>query len=31
MTRMDFFDLSDRYTSLDAKKDPLVRINVVAP
>jgi len=31
MTRMDFFDLSDRYISLDAKKDPLVWINVVAP
>ena len=26
-----FFDLSDRYASLDAKKDPLVEINAVVP
>ena len=26
-----FFDLSDRYESLDAKKDPLVEINAVVP
>ena len=29
MAQMGFFDLSDRYTSLDAKKDPLVEINAV--
>jgi hypothetical protein len=28
---MGFFDLSDRYASLDAKKDPLVEIDTVAP
>jgi IS5 family transposase len=28
---MGFFDLSDRYASLDAKKDPLVEINAVVP
>ena len=27
MAQMEFFDLSDRYASLDAKKDPLVEIN----
>ena len=26
-----FFDLSDRYASLDAKKDPLVEIDAVVP
>jgi hypothetical protein len=26
MAQMGFFDLSDRYASLDAKKDPLVEI-----
>ena len=26
MTQMGFFDLSDRYASLDAKKDPLVEM-----
>lgn len=31
MTQMGFFDLSDRYASLDAKKDPLVEINAVVP
>ena len=27
MAQMGFFDLSDRYASLDAKKDPLVAID----
>jgi hypothetical protein len=31
MAHMGFFDLSDRYASLDAKKDPLVEINAVVP
>ena len=31
MAQMGFFDLSDRYASLDAKKDPLVEINSVVP
>ena len=31
MQQMGFFDLSDRYASLDAKKDPLVEINAVVP
>lgn len=31
MPQMCFFDLSDRYASLDAKKDPLVEINSVVP
>jgi len=31
MPLMGFFDLSDRYASLDAKKDPLVEINAVLP
>jgi len=26
-----FFDLSDRYASLDAKKEPLVEIDTVVP
>jgi hypothetical protein len=30
MAQMGFFDLSDRYASLDAKKDPLVEIDTVA-
>ena len=29
--RWVFFDLSDRYASLDAKKDPLVEIDAVVP
>ena len=29
MAQMGFFDLSDRYASLDAKKDPLIEINAV--
>ena len=28
---MGFFDLSDRYASLDAKEDPLVEIDAVVP
>lgn len=31
MAQMGFFDLSDRYASLDAKKDPLVAIDAVVP
>jgi transposase, IS5 family len=31
MPQMGFFDLSDHYASLDAKKDPLVEINAVVP
>ncbi len=31
MAQMGFFDLSDRYASLDAKNDPLVEIDVVVP
>jgi IS5 family transposase len=31
MRQMGFFDLSDRYALLDAKKDPLVEINSVVP
>jgi IS5 family transposase len=31
MPQMGFFDLSDRYASLDAKKDRLVEINAVVP
>ena len=31
MAQMGFFDLSDRYASLDAKMDPLVEINAVVP
>jgi len=31
MARMGFFDLSDRYARLDAKKDPLLEINAVEP
>lgn len=29
--RWVFFDLSDRYASLDAKQDPLVEIDAVVP
>ena len=29
MAQMGFFDLSDRYASLDAKRDPLVEIDAV--
>jgi len=31
MAQMGFFDLSERYASLDAKKDPLVEIDAVVP
>ena len=31
MAQMGFFDLSDRYASLDAKQDPLVGIDAVVP
>jgi len=31
MSQMGFFDLSDRYASLDAKKDPLIEIDAVVP
>lgn len=31
MAQMGFFDLSDRYASLDAKKNPLVEIGAVVP
>ena len=31
MAQMGFFDLSDRYASLDAKRDPLVAIDAVVP
>ncbi len=31
MPQMGFFDLSDRYASLDAKKDPPLEINAVVP
>lgn len=31
MAQMGFFDLSDRYVSLDAKKDPLVEIDAIVP
>ena len=31
MAQMGFFDLSDRYASLDAKKDPLLEIDRIVP
>ena len=31
MPQMGFFDLSDRYASLDAKRDPLLAVNAVVP
>ncbi len=31
MAQMGFFDLSDRYASLDAKRDALLEINSVVP
>ena len=31
MAQMGYFDLSDRYASLDAKRDPLLEINSVVP
>lgn len=31
MAQMGFFDPSDRYASLDAKRDPLVEIDALVP
>ena len=31
MTQMGFFDVEKRYAALDAKHDPLVKINAVVP
>lgn len=31
MAQMGFFDLSDRYASLDTKRDPLVEIDAIVP
>ena len=31
MGQMDFFDIANRYTDLDAKNDPLVQIDAVVP
>lgn len=31
MAQMGFFDLSDRYASLNAKRDPLVEIDALVP
>ena len=31
MVQMGFFDLSDRYASLDAKRDSLVEIDAIVP
>ena len=31
MGQPGFFDLSDRYVSLDAKKDPLVELDAIVP
>lgn len=31
MTQMGFFDVENRYAALDAKQDPLVKINAVVP
>jgi hypothetical protein len=31
MAQMGFFDLSDRYASLDAKKDPFLEIDRIVP
>ena len=31
MAQTDFFELSDRYASLDAKNAPLVKINEIVP
>ena len=31
MAQMGFFDLSDRYASLDARRDPLVEIDAIVP
>ena len=31
MGQMDFFDIANRYTDLDAKNDPLVQIDALVP
>ena len=31
MAQMGFFDVENRYAALDAKHDPLVKINAVVP
>lgn len=31
MAQMGFFNLSDRYASLDAKRDPLIEIDAIVP
>jgi hypothetical protein len=31
MGQMGFFDVSNRYAGLDAKNDPLLKINAVVP
>ena len=31
MDQMSFFDLANRYASLDAKNDPLLKLNTVIP
>ena len=31
MAQMGFFDVEKRYAALDAKNDPLVKINAVVP
>ena len=31
MSQMGFFDVENRYAALDAKNDPLVKINAVVP
>ena len=31
MDQMGFFDVENRYAALDAKNDPLVKINAVVP
>ena len=31
MAQMGFFDVENRYAALDAKNDPLVKINAVVP
>ena len=31
MAQMGFFDIENRYAALDAKNDPLVKINAAVP
>lgn len=31
MGQMGFFDISDRYASLDAKRDPMIEIDAIVP